>query len=251
MTSANDSTSFVRSRKFDFMSFAVSVIVREAAPASQRPQFQRGMPREQGYGHRVIPEMGGGYFATGTFGLCKFLRPHNYMTIKEIYGASGVRLLEAAAAVDNEQEAKMPFVSVTRLRVRSMFYLPQFLVHALRSSRQAQHAAGFLGGRLMREARNAFWTVTVWSDAKNMEAYRTAGAHRDAMPKLLHWCDEASVAHWTQDSSAVPQWAEAHERMAENGRASKVNHPSADQTERRIPRPRPSRFSGEIKPIRG
>ena len=142
----------------------------------------------------------------------------------------------------------MPFVSVTRLRVRSIFYLPQFLVYAIRSSRQARIAPGFLSGRLMRDARNSFWTVTVWNDAKAMEAYRTAGAHRAAMPKLLGWCDEASLVHWTQDSGTVPTWNEAHERMVKEGRLSKVNHPSPDQLERKIPAPRPSRFANEIRP---
>lgn len=145
----------------------------------------------------------------------------------------------------------MPFVSVTRLRVRSVLYLPQFIVYALRSSGQAQRAPGFLGGRLMREARNAFWTVTVWRDAKAMDAYRTAGAHRAAMPKLLHWCDEASVVHWTQESNDVPAWSEAHERMLKEGRLSKVNHPSPDHLAHRIPVPRPSRFADEIRPVAG
>jgi hypothetical protein len=142
----------------------------------------------------------------------------------------------------------MPFVSVTRLRVRSIFYLPQFIVYALRSSRQAQKASGFLGGRLMRDAGNTFWTLTVWTDAKAMDAYRTAGAHRAAMPRLMHWCDEASLAHWTQDSVEVPTWNEAYLRMVKEGRLSKVNHPSPAQLASQIPPPRPSRLDNEIHP---
>lgn len=142
----------------------------------------------------------------------------------------------------------MPFVSVTRLRVRSIFYLPQFIVYALRSSRQAQKTAGFVGGRLMRDAGNAFWTLTVWTDAKAMEAYRISGAHKSAMPKLMHWCDEASLAHWTQDSAGVPVWNEAYERMVKDGRMSKVTHPSAAHSAHQIPPPRPSRFENEIHP---
>ena len=145
----------------------------------------------------------------------------------------------------------MPFVSVTRLRVRSIFFLPQFIVHAMRSSRQAQRAPGFLGGRLMRDSRDAFWTVTVWRDAKAMDAYRTTGAHRAAMPKLLHWCDEASVVHWMQDSNDVPLWIEAHERMVKDGRPSKVNHPSPNHSSHKIPAPRASRFANEIRPAAG
>lgn len=147
------------------------------------------------------------------------------------------------------KEADLAFVSVTRLRVRSIFYLPQFIVYALRSSRQAQKTAGFVDGRLMRDARNAFWTLTVWTDAKAMDAYRTAGAHRMAMPKLINWCDEASLVHWTQESSELPSWNEAHERMVKEGRLSKVNHPSLAQIARDIPPPKPSRFANEIRPI--
>jgi len=92
----------------------------------------------------------------------------------------------------------MVFVSVTRLRIRSIFFLPQFMWYAIRSLRQAQRSPGLVGGRLMREARNAFWTMTAWDADAAMNAFRTHGAHRDAMPKLLDWCDEAAVAHWMQ-----------------------------------------------------
>jgi hypothetical protein len=147
-------------------------------------------------------------------------------------------------------EAEMPFVSVTRLRVRSLFYLPQFMVWAFKSSRQAQRSEGFLGGRLLREARNAFWTLTVWQDDAAMNAYRTQGAHRTAMPKLLDWCDEAAVAHWTQESPELPGWSEAYDRMAKEGRISKVNHPSPVHLAHQIPPPRPGRIDAPLEPIR-
>jgi hypothetical protein len=47
------------------------------------------------------------------------------------------------------------------------------------------------------------------------------------MRKLMEWCDEAAVVHWTQESAALPIWLEAHRRLQEVGRLSKVNHPSA------------------------
>jgi hypothetical protein len=50
--------------------------------------------------------------------------------------------------------------------------------------------------------------------------------HKRAKPRLLHWCDEASVAHWTQPYGALPSWTEADERMRAIGRISKVLHPS-------------------------
>jgi hypothetical protein len=140
----------------------------------------------------------------------------------------------------------MAFVSVTRLRVRSFVYLPQFVVQSLRSARQAQRSPGFLGGRLMREAGNVFWTITAWQDDAAMNYYRTQGVHRSVMPRLLVWCDEASVAHWTQELVDVPSWQEAHRRMVEQGRPSKVSHPSPAHLARQIPAPRPGRFSGPL-----
>jgi hypothetical protein len=122
------------------------------------------------------------------------------------------------------------------------------MFYALRSARQAKHSVGFLAGRLVRDTGSAFWTLTVWEDAKAMEAYRTSGVHRAAMPKLLQWCDEASVAHWTQDSNAVPSWEEAHHQMVTQGRPSKVNHPSAAHGKQEIPALTPTRFAMEIPP---
>ena len=42
----------------------------------------------------------------------------------------------------------MPFVSVTRLRLRSLRFLPGFLIHAMRSQRQLRSASGYLAGQL-------------------------------------------------------------------------------------------------------
>ena len=71
-----------------------------------------------------------------------------------------------------------------------------------------------------------------------MKSYMLSGAHRQAMRKLLDWCDEAAVAHWTQDSAEEPTWQEAHTRLLKIGRLSKVNHPSKAQGEFQIPAPR-------------
>jgi heme-degrading monooxygenase HmoA len=131
----------------------------------------------------------------------------------------------------------MAFISVTRLRIRSIFYLPQFVWHALKSERQAERSNGFLSGRVMRDKGNAFWTVTAWENEAAMRAYRGAGAHMKAMPKLLDWCDEASIAHWEQPGEELPAWADAHSRMAAEGRMSKVKHPSEAQLAKFIAAP--------------
>jgi Domain of unknown function (DUF3291) len=120
----------------------------------------------------------------------------------------------------------MTFISLTRLRVRSIRLVPLFLVHAIRSVKQARKAPGFQSGALLRDRSWTFWTMTAWDSQETMRAYMTTGSHKRAMPHLLDWCNEASVAHWTQLEAALPSWTEADRKMREVGRVSKVLHPS-------------------------
>jgi hypothetical protein len=138
----------------------------------------------------------------------------------------------------------MPFISVTRLRVRSWGFLPLFFWQAMKSIAQAKRSPGFLSGKLLRNPGNVFWTMTAWNDERAMNAFRTSGPHGRVMRKLINWCDEASVVHWIQPTPDLPTWLEAHRRMVQEGRLSKVNHPSADQMSNRIPAPEASR--GEL-----
>ena len=142
----------------------------------------------------------------------------------------------------------MPLVSITRLRVRSGRYLPAFFLAALRSAFQARRAKDNLAVTILREAHNTYWTRTLWADEAAMKSFMLSGVHRTVMPKLLKWCDEASVARWTQDSPQQPTWDEAHQRMQRDGRTSRVNHPSEAHRRFHIPalemkRSRELRFS--------
>lgn len=138
----------------------------------------------------------------------------------------------------------MPFISITRLRVRSWRYMPSFVWHTYLSVRQAKHAPGFLLGKMVRDAKNTFWTETVWDTEAAMRAYRNGGAHARVMPKLLEWCDEASVAHWNQENNELPSLQEAHRRMVEIGRSSKVKHPSPAHAAKQITAPSESARAG-------
>src|SRR5579859_3724475 len=115
----------------------------------------------------------------------------------------------------------MPLASTTRLRVRSIRYMPEFLFRALASVRQARRSVGCLGVEIRRDVRLIFWTRTLWQDEQSMRAFMTTGAHRVVMPKLLDWCDEASIAHWPQDSDNLPDWSIVVSRMRAEGRTSR------------------------------
>ena len=132
----------------------------------------------------------------------------------------------------------VPFVSITRLRVRSWRYLPGFLLQSWRSARQARRAAGSLAVAVLRDADLAFWTRTVWSDEAAMRSFMRSGVHRRVMPHLAQWCDEAAIAHWVQDDAGPPTWPEAHRRLQQYGRRSRVGHPSEAHRRFEIPKPR-------------
>jgi len=134
--------------------------------------------------------------------------------------------------------------SVTRLRVRSVRYLPAFLLRTLLAQRQTVRAAGFLGGRLLIDAHRTYWTLTTWENEKTMKSFRGSGAHARVMPRLVEWCDEASYAHWITNASSIPTWVEAYEQLVVDGRLSRVAHPSPDHEARHFPQPR-------LKPLIG
>lgn len=117
-------------------------------------------------------------------------------------------------------------VSITRLRVRSIFYMPMFMLHAMRTMTQAQKADGVAGVETRFEKNNVVWTKTVWHDESQMKKYRGSGAHQIAMRMLSEMCSEASVTRWQQESTDLPTWEEAHRRMLSEGKLSKVKHPS-------------------------
>ena len=120
----------------------------------------------------------------------------------------------------------MALASITRLRVRSVRYLPEFLLRALASIWQARRSPGCLSADVRRELKLIFWTRTVWQDEAAMRVFMTTGAHRAVMPKILDWCDEASVTHWQQDDELAPDWPTAEARMRTEGRTSRVRNPS-------------------------
>lgn len=94
-----------------------------------------------------------------------------------------------------------------------------------------------------------FWTLTMWSSHDSMRAYMTTGDHKQAMPKLMEWCDQASVAHWFSDLDQLPSWQECDRRMRGEGRISKVRNPAPGHADMTFAAPRTT-AGGPILPAR-
>ena len=141
----------------------------------------------------------------------------------------------------------MPFVSVTRLRVISILYLPAFMRANEASVRSMKGLQGFLGGSELIDRGLIFWTLTLWDDELSMKAFRNGQSHRSAMQRLPDWCDEASYIHWIQASDTLPDWATASSRLLEEGRLTKVKAPSVAQVLGRFP---PLRWTRMARPLK-
>lgn len=135
-------------------------------------------------------------------------------------------------------------VSVTRLRIRSIRYLPPFVWSNYFVHRQILHTPGFAGGRVLQDANRTYWTLTMWEAEQHMKSFRNSGAHARVMPRLSIWCDEAAYVHWSTSQTGVPTWPEAYTQLVKEGRLSRVLHPSQNHTARHFDEPR-------LVPLRG
>jgi hypothetical protein len=120
--------------------------------------------------------------------------------------------------------------SVTRLRLRSVWVLLPFLIRAIQTQKQALSAPGCHGARTRKTAGLTFWTLSVWESEQSLRAFLAASPHREAMPKLYYWCDEAALARWPVESNQLPAWGEATAALRQFGRLSRVKKPSAAQS---------------------
>jgi len=94
-----------------------------------------------------------------------------------------------------------------------------------RSRDQSNIASGNIQTVTRSQTETAYWTLTGDNEA-SMQIYMMADAHREAMPKLVEWSDEASFVHWNQDSSELPSWDIAEQWMAEQGKFVSLKYSS-------------------------
>ena len=71
-----------------------------------------------------------------------------------------------------------------------------------------------------------------------MRSFMQSGVHRRIMARLPEWCNEAAVVLWVQDADEPPSWQEAHRRLQQGGRRSRVSQPSEAQRRFEIREPR-------------
>ncbi len=108
----------------------------------------------------------------------------------------------------------MPYVSITGLRIKSIWRVPQFLWHAFTSMRQAKRAPGVLFAEA-RSVDGVQHTLTVWRSRSDMLAYMKSGPHLAAI-KNFHRI--ASGATCGFEAEHRPTWDEAVAYWRTHGR---------------------------------
>jgi hypothetical protein len=99
----------------------------------------------------------------------------------------------------------MPYVSITGIRLKSIWSAPLFFRHAFFASRQARRAPGNLLIRT-RRVDGVLHTLTFWRSREDMLAFMKSGAHREAM-KDFHRIGSGGSCGFVADEA--PSWEEA------------------------------------------
>jgi hypothetical protein len=128
-------------------------------------------------------------------------------------------------------------IAVTRLRFRSILFLPSAWWQIKKLQRCLEKAPGFLMGRLLADRNRTFWTMTMWKDIDSMRAFRNSRPHAAVIRKAAQWCDEACFVHWETQADELPGWDEAHRRLSESGKPSPLKFPSEEYKAGRYKQP--------------
>ena len=116
--------------------------------------------------------------------------------------------------------------AATRLHLRSIEFLDPFLAQVSQIMAQIDSTPGCAGVELRRSKGLAFWTMSIWDDKKSLLAFSQSGAHKEGMPLLAEWCDEAVHVHWDFHGNALPSWQEAEVALINSGQLAKLTFPS-------------------------
>lgn len=108
----------------------------------------------------------------------------------------------------------MIYVSVTGLRLPSIWRAPRFWFYAVPSMIQARRAPGNISAQA-RTIDGVQHTLSVWRSRQDMLAYMKSGAHLKAMKAAHRVAPGATCGYETEN---IPSWDEAIAYWRQHGR---------------------------------
>jgi hypothetical protein len=106
-------------------------------------------------------------------------------------------------------------VTITSLKLRSLFGFFRLSLHGLRISRQAKSEPGFVK---MKNTGSGYthYTLTAWESEADLKRFSRTGAHLDGIKQGKSLAREIRI--FTFPSDSIPDWKEAKRLVAEKGR---------------------------------
>jgi heme-degrading monooxygenase HmoA len=131
----------------------------------------------------------------------------------------------------------MPFIVVTRLRLKDPAFFDEFFASAVAVVEQAQNSEGNLGADVLAEANNTYWTRTAWQERGFMNAFVGSEPHLHTMTRLDDWCDEATFVDWEQATADLPDWQAGHGHLVASGQSARLTGATDAHLTRDFPAP--------------
>jgi hypothetical protein len=110
------------------------------------------------------------------------------------------------------------------LPLNSFWHLPRLVLYATRIQRQLRTSSGLIGYSLRaRVGAKQFWTLSVWEDAADLQAFVAAPPHVAIMTALAPYMGATRFVRWSVKGSELPlRWDDAlrhdqNQAMAGNG----------------------------------
>jgi quinol monooxygenase YgiN len=96
-------------------------------------------------------------------------------------------------------------VMASRLPLRSHIDSAGFLLDTMRIRRQLDQADGLVGYALNAQiTRKTFWTFSVWTDRKSLDAFAKADPHRQIIERLRPKMEQSRFEFLQLTGAAIP-----------------------------------------------
>lgn len=132
----------------------------------------------------------------------------------------------------------MPYLTITRLRLKSRLMTPKFLAANEPIFQQLMQSEGYLDGKTLLDFGRGAWTISLWKDAESMKRFYQSGAHRAMMPLLDYYADEGANRTVEYGQYTLPSWKKARDILAAGAKfsAGVRTAPSPNQRNGLIPK---------------
>ena len=107
------------------------------------------------------------------------------------------------------------YISITGMRLKSIWHFPRFVSYSKPSMTQAKAAAGNISAD-GNYVDGVLHTLSVWEDRKSMTRFMASGAHAKAMKVISDIALDGAVVYG-YESDEIPTWEEAVAIWKENG----------------------------------